>query len=205
MGNNFCGNCGAALKQGVKFCGKCGHAVPGVPVTGPNPAAPAGKSMSYRLMIPASYKKNLISIKGCTLIFSDSQILIAFFNQKLMNQHINEVRNEARDEGFFKRAAAVMSAGFSYSERYRTMLPDAILAESPDNFSILNNSVELVKFKHSRTSYNSDETTHTYPPELTIKCPGGKYNFSLNLSSDSGNLVRVLHELFPERYKGPKR
>ncbi|MFO7612917.1 MAG: zinc ribbon domain-containing protein [Clostridia bacterium] len=205
MGNNFCGNCGAALNQGAKFCGKCGSGVPGTPVAIPRTAVPAGEITSYRLMIPASYKKNLISMKGCSLIFSDSQIIIALVNQKLMNQHIAEVREGSRDAGFFKKASAVMSAGFSYSDKYKAMPPDVILAETPDNFSILNNSVEVIKFKHAQTRYNSDDTTHTYPPELTIKCPGGKYHFTLNLSFDSGNLVRTLRELFPESYKGPKR
>ncbi len=208
MANNFCTNCGSPLKAGAKFCGKCGTPSSGAsPANNGNPensGSPAN-TLSYRFMTPATYKKNLVVMKGCTLIFTDTRILVAFVDNNLMKQHMEQIRKEHEGEGFFKKAAASMSAGSSFVERYHTMSESEILSEAPNNFYIQNNNVERIRFKRSHTTYDSDNTAREYAPELKIKCPGEKYTFTFPNGLAQKAFINMLMALFPGSYKGPKR
>ena len=96
MANNFCGNCGEPLKPGANFCRQCGTKVSGE--TKPPAEEPRKQvSYSYKLAIPANYKKGLVSMKGCTIVFSETDMIIAMSDRKLMNEHIASVREGARD------------------------------------------------------------------------------------------------------------
>ena len=209
MSFNFCTNCGAKLNPEAKFCNKCGTSVAIVSntVVAPKPAQSQQLSavLAYRHIMPASYKKGLISQKGCTLIFSDDSIITAMVDKTMMQQHIAAVKESVKGEKLLKRTAAVMKAGYTFCDRYWKMAPNQILSENQNNFSIRNNTVERIKFTRSTVGYSYDDTTTNVPPSLLVKCPGSKFNYILNSGFDSKTLVSVLRSLFPGQYKGPKK
>ena len=207
MSNNFCTNCGGEITPGAKFCGKCGTLIEEITATATTQTVPAEpvSAYSYQFMLSANYKKGIILSKGCTVIFTDSDVLVALVDHNLMKQHIASVKEEAKGDGFFKKTAAVMKSGYTFSERYFTMSPDEILSEVQGNFSIRNNTVEQIKFKRGSISYGYDDTQTSNPPVLTIKCPGSKYGFTMDSALDSKAFIKTLQNLFPGSYKGPKK
>lgn len=209
MSSNFCTNCGAILNPGAKFCNKCGTSVStvsNVTVT-PEPAQSQQpqSGFAYRYIMPASYKKGLVSQKGCTVIFSDDAIYTIMVDNKMMQKHVASVKESVKGEKLLKRTAAIMKAGYTFSDRYWKMSPDQLLSENQNNFSIRNNNVERIKFTRSTVGYSYDDTTTNVPPSLLIKCPGSKFNYILGSGFDSKTLISVLRSLFPGQYKGPKK
>ena len=209
MSNVFCTNCGASINPGAKFCNKCGTpiaVIPGTTVTPrPVPTQQPQREFAYRYIMPASYKKGLVSQKGCTLIFSDDSIITAMVDNKMMNQHVAEVKESVKGEKLLKRTAAMMKSGNTFCDRYWKMTPDQILSEHQNNFSVRNNTVEKIKFTRSTVGYSYDDTTTNIPPSLLVKCPGGKFNYIMKSGFDSKTFVSVLRSLFPSQYKGPKK
>ena len=208
MSNNFCKNCGAALGATARFCNKCGTAIKEkpAPVEAANNVKPAlVMNAEYKFILPTSYKKNLVSMKGCSLVFSNTAIIAAMVDNKMMQTHIAAVKESVRGEKLLKRPAAVMKAGYTYSGKYWTMGIDEILAESPNNFLIRNNTVEQIKFRKGAVSSSYDDTTTNTPPTLIIKCPGSKHTFTIKAGFDSRVFIGVLRSLFPGQYKGPKK
>ncbi len=209
MSISFCTNCGAKLNPEAKFCNKCGTSVAIVPNTTATPKPTQSQQtpavFAYRHIMPASYKKGLISQKGCTLIFSDDSIITAMVDKTMMQQHLAAVKESVKGEKLLKRTAAVMKAGYTFCDRYWKLTPNQVLSENQNNFSIRNNTVEKIKFTRSTVGYSYDDTTTNIPPSLLVKCPGSKFNYILNSGFDSKTLVSVLRSLFPGQYKGPKK
>lgn len=214
MSNSFCTNCGNPINPGARFCGKCG--TPAAVVTSPASSVPPvakpapapdyrPASVGYRFVLPATYKKGMLSMKGCTLILSDNEIITAFVDNKLMQQHIAQVKESVKGEKLLKRTAAVMKSGYSFVDRYWNMTVKQIMDENPNNFLLSNNSVIQIKFQRGSVGYNYDDTTKNIPPSLSVKCSEGKYNYTMNSGFDSKTFVSVLSTLFSGRYKGPKR
>jgi len=225
MANSFCTNCGASLNPGSKFCGKCGSKIADQAVTpqapaaatqaapprtaapAPNPtaqSAPVSADVSYKYIIPAQYKKGLVSVKACTIIFTDAEVLVALVDNKIMQQHMQQVREDVKGEKFLKRAGAVMKAGYTFADRYWNMTRNQIMGESTGNFIIANNTVQQVKFSKGTTNHYTDETASTTPPSLVFKTIGGKFTFTFNFSVDTRTFLPMLQTVFFGRYKGPK-
>lgn len=208
MSNAFCSNCGAPLSPGAKFCGKCGTAVSQgkkIQSVSVNNKPSGSQIQDYIYILPAQYKKGMLSTKACSLIFTRNEVLVAMVDNKLMQQHIASVRETNKGEKFFKRAAAAMKAGYTFSDRYRTMQREEIVSECPGSFTIPCNTVQLARFSKGTTTNYSDDTTNTTPPSLALKTNGGKFVFTFNLSVDTKSFIPMLLDLFAGRYKGPKR
>lgn len=220
MANNFCTNCGAPLNPAAKFCGKCGTRIlPAAverqtqPQQKPSESAAAVQFESatavqpdnYKYIIPAQYKKGLLSQKPCSLVFSDTEVIVAMVDNNLMQQHMKNTKESVRGEKFLKRTAAVMKAGYTYSDKYWNMSRNQIIGEVSGNFIIANNTVQQARFsKGTMTSY-ADDTSSTTPPALVLKTVGGKFSFSFSTTPDTKTFLPMLMTTFPGRYKGPKR
>lgn len=204
MANNFCSNCGSKLNDGVKFCGSCG-----TPVVAPKTQLPPEQNTTssvVKLAVPANYKKGMLSQKGCTLVFTDSDLIVALTDKKLMNDHIATVRADTKGLGFVKRTAAIVKAGYSFSDRYYPMDFNAIISENADNFTLPYNTVQSLRYRRGTTNYGTDSTTtSTTPPSLLIKTTGGKLSFTFTTDYLSKDLIALLNAYFKGRYKGPKR
>lgn len=205
MSNNFCSNCGSPLNPGTKFCGECGARIITENSAAPTPDPAAGSTPAYKYIIPAQYKKGLLSTKACTLIFTDEEVIVALVDNKLMQKHLKDVRDSVKDEKFMKRTAAVMKAGYTFSNRYWELSRNSILGESNDNFVIVCNTVQTARFSKGSTTQYSDSTASTTPPALVFKTTGGKFIFSFNLSVDTKTFIPMLQIVFSGRYKGPKK
>ena len=204
MANNFCSNCGSALAPGANFCRNCGTKVKAVEAV-EKPVERPATATTTKLAVPANYKKGILSMKGCTMVFTDTELIVAMSDKRLMNEHIASVRSDSQDQGFFKKAAAVMTAGYSFSDRYYNMTPDAIRSETAENFTIPFNIVDSLRYRRSTTNYGVDNSTSTTPPSLVIKTNGGKLSFTFSSGYRERELIAFLNSKFPGRYKGPKR
>lgn len=203
MASKFCTNCGSALKMGAKFCGGCGNPVSVVNKT--NTTKQGGNALAYRFITSASCRKKFLISKSCTLIFTDTRILVAFVDKLIMNQHIEKIQNKHAGEGYFKRTAAAIGARSTFPQRYKSMSESEILSETVDNFYIQNNNITRIKFSKGYTTYDEDNTSHEHSPELKIKSPGERYSFRLHDGLDEKTFISVLRSLFPSSYKGPKK
>jgi uncharacterized Zn finger protein (UPF0148 family) len=205
MANNFCSNCGTKLADGAKFCRNCGTKV----TAAETPQTPVEKPRevnSTKLAVPANYKKGILSLKGCTLVFTESELIVAITDKKIMNEHIASVREESSGQGFFKKTAAVMKSGYTFTDRYYSLTPEAIKSETTENFTLPFNVIESLKYKRSVTNYGVDNTTSSStPPSLVIKTAGGKLSFTFSSGYRERELIALLNGIFPGRYKGPKR
>ena len=206
MANNFCSNCGTQLVEGAKFCRNCGTRIV-APVTPQKTVEKATASVrTTKLAVPANYKKGMLSLKGCTLVFTESELIVAITDKKIMNNHMASVREDVKGQGFLKKASAVMKAGYSFTDRYYDMSADDIKSESPDNFTLPFNSIVSLKYRRAVTNYGVDNTTtSSTPPSLVIKTTGGKLSFSFSSGYRERELIALLNGTFPGRYKGPKR
>jgi len=209
MNNKFCTNCGTQLNPAAKFCSKCGTPIESNPAASitqePHQPVQSPSAIPYSFIMPATYKKSIVSLKGCSLIFSDDVIMTAMIDNKMMKQHIADIKESVKGEKLLKRTAAVMKAGYTYPDKYWKMNPDQIMAETQNNFAIKNNTVQQIKFKKGDVVYSSDNTTTNTPPTITIKSTGGKYIYTMNSGFDSKSFISVLQSLFPGQYKGPKK
>jgi len=109
-----------------------------------------------------------------------------------------QARDQAKAEGkgFWGQWSDQLKASFSYTNRYLSMDPAAIIAETPGNFAIDNNSISEIKLK-SR-SLDQDSSRQEY--EIQIHSFAGKYEFRMD---DSNQLIELLKNAYPNRVKMP--
>ncbi len=208
MNNKFCTNCGALINPSAKFCGKCGSAIVAEQQnqTSQEPGASGeNNAEEYVYILPGQFKKGMISLRACTLLFTKTAVIVAMVDNKLMQEHISSIKEGNKGEKFFKRTAAVMKAGYTFTERYKTMPQSDVINEAPGNFIIPHSTVQVVRLSKGATTNYSDSTTTTTPPSLIFKTTAGKFTFTFNLSIDTKTFIPMLNSLYPGRYKGPKK
>ena len=89
------------------------------------------------------------SQKRFTMVVTDRRLIFAEFTSGKLKELTREAKEHARDEGkgALGRFGATMKVSAMAAEPYRTMAPDAALAENPDNFAIDRTDVRKVRFK----------------------------------------------------------
>jgi hypothetical protein len=122
-----------------------------------------------------------------------------------MNNHIANVKEQAKGTGFMKKTAAVMKAGYTFSERYYSMSASEVMSENHDNFRVSFNTIQSIRYKRGTVSYGADDMSSSSPPSMTMKTTTGKYVFTFSTTHMSKELIAYLNRTFPGRYKGPRR
>jgi hypothetical protein len=88
-----------------------------------------------------------------------------------------------------------LKATWGYSQRYFTMPPQTILAETPDNFGLYNNTISEVKVKLK----GDDERNMRYL-EVEFHSTVGKFEFHMDENNDFTNLLK---QVYGDRVKMP--
>ena len=118
-----------------------------------------------------------IKQKTYSLVITDRRLIFAYLTKEKITAMVNESRDAAKAEGkgFFGQWGAQLGTSFNYHEGYWQLAPEAVLAETPENFAIERGAFQGAKFKIGIVDEN-----HNTPDELIIKATSGKYKFNVN-------------------------
>ncbi len=133
-----------------------------------------------------------------TGVITAQQLIFAQMTSDMVKDAAMQARDQAKADGkgFWGQWSDQLKASFGYTKRYLTMDPAAIIAETPGNFAIDNNSISEIKLK---TKYLDQENTR-HEWEVQIHSFAGKYEFRMD---DNNDYVELLKRVYPDRVKMP--
>jgi hypothetical protein len=108
-------------------------------------------------------------------------------------QSIDQAKAEGK--GFFGQWSDQLKATWGYSQRYLSMPPQMILAETPGNFELYNSTISEIKVKLK----GNDERQMRYF-EVEFHSTNGKFEFHMDENSD---LTGLLKRVYGDRVKMP--
>ena len=221
----YCENCGTQLNPNAKFCGNCGAATNKTlvnpqqpaeqfypPTTSPpvtsssqpptqmQPSTPVTATNS-ELVIGAIILKRPKSLGRWDIytgVLTNQRLIFAQMTSEMMKAAVQQARDQAKAEGkgFFGQWADQLKGTYSFSQRYLSMQPSAVLAETPGNFSLDNNAINEIKLKEKLMRENQG----IYEFEVQIHSSAGKYEYIMDQNND---YVKLLKQVFGERVKTP--
>ena len=198
ISQKFCTQCGQLLEAGIRFCGNCGATVgpdTAPPLQAPESAgappppvqayaAPAPRSEEVTGIVPfVDYSTGFTSSESGLLIVTESRIIFARLPpafepvMKAEREKIREELKQAQGDGLGtssndeRRFYGGLNWVTGPWQRYASMSPDAIVAETPGNLSILFAEVGAAKFINAKGSSRSDS--------LDILAQGKKFEFTI--------------------------
>jgi hypothetical protein len=133
-----------------------------------------------------------------TGVITAQQLIFAQMTSDMVKDAAMQARDQAKADGkgFWGQWSDQLKASFGYTKKYLTMDPAAIIAETPGNFAIENNSISEIKLKIKYL--NQENTRHEW--EVQIHSFAGKYEFRMD---DNNDYVELLKRVYPERVKMP--
>jgi hypothetical protein len=133
-----------------------------------------------------------------TGVITGQRIIFAQMTQQMMNDAVKQSRDQAKAErkGFWGQWADQLRATFGYSQRYLSMQPDVIVAETPGNFYLNNDSIGEIKVKLK--SLDRENTRNEFSVEF--RSNAGKYEYHMDENSDSTDLLK---KVYGDRVKMP--
>jgi hypothetical protein len=132
-------------------------------------------------------------------VLTNQRFILAQMTGEMLKNAAMQAKEEAKanGKGFFGQWSEQLKASFGYARKYLSMQPDAIMAETPGNFAISNNSISEIKLKLKNIG-NQDMDRHEF--ELEIKSSGGKHEFRMDENND---YVKILKQVYQDRVKMP--
>jgi len=115
---------------------------------------------------------------------------------KAANQQSRD-KAKAEGKGFFGQWADQMKGVYGYSRRYLAMQPSAILAETPGNFALDNNSISEIKLKEKLIR---EDHQGIYELEVQIHSTAGKYEYTMD---QDDACIKLFKQVYGERVKTP--
>jgi len=126
-------------------------------------------------------RKGFLGMSATTfnLIVTPGRLVFASVSQQMMNDAVAAARQEAKGQGkgFLGRFAAQFAWMDQICRQYSTMPIDAILAQFPGSFCILNAQVRKVRLRDSRVDDDGTQSSQ----ELFIESAAGKFRFSSSM------------------------
>jgi hypothetical protein len=144
--------------------------------------------------------KNFGRWDSYTGVITIQQFIIAQMTSDMIKDAAMQARDQAKSDGkgFWGQWSEQLKASFGYTKRYLNMTPQAIIAETPGNFAIDNNTITEIKLK--RKHINNDYDSVRYEWEVEIHSLSGKYEFKMD---DNSEFVELLKKVYPDRTKTP--
>jgi hypothetical protein len=161
------------------------------PQTQPQPQAAASGSEAVVGVLLLRKPKSLGRWDTYTGVLTDRRVIFAQMTQQMVNTAIQESRDRAKAEGkgFWGQWADQLRASFGYTQRYLTMAPDAIAAETPGNFWLNHDTIGEVKVK--LRDLNRDNTRHEFAVEF--RSTQGNYEYHMDENSESTDLLKRIY------------
>ena len=127
------------------------------------------------------------------LILTPTRMVFVPVTAQEMRDAVREARDNAKAQGrgLLGQMAAQMAWTDVVCDRYRSMPVDALLAQHPDSFYILNNQVSRVRF---RETVRDDNATRDL--QMTVESAGGKQRFDAS-NVPGGKVQQRLKQALP--------
>jgi hypothetical protein len=205
---SFCGKCGKPGENGTKFCSNCGAPLLEMPPPPPpdtestlSPPTPIQESSGEAVVGTVVFRKSKSFGRYDTFtgVVTNRRFIFAQMTNQMVTQAIKDSQAQAKAEGkgFFGQWADQLKASFNYTQRYLTMQPDAILAETPGNYAYDNNSISEIKLK-LKNAYNDDQNRHVF--DIEVKSTMGTSELRVDENSD---FIKTLKTVYGEKVKMP--
>jgi hypothetical protein len=215
---NYCPNCGAPNQSpNAKFCGKCGASLTAAtqatqpayemppppeytqPGAQPAYAAPQGAERVFGVIL-LKKPKSLGRYDSFTCAITNQRMLFAQMTSQMLAEAASQARAQAKAEGkgFMGQWENQLRATFTFTQRYLTMEPAAILAETPGNFAVNNSTITEIKL--NLKNINKGQQTHQHEFEVDIATQEGHYIYRME---EHDEFVKMLKQVYGERVKTP--
>jgi hypothetical protein len=132
-----------------------------------------------------------------TGVVTNQRLIFAQMTSEMLKVAVQQSRDQAKAEGkgFFGQWSDQLKATFGYSKKYLTMPPQAILAETPCNFAIYNNTISDIKVK---LEHNQEGQVHDL--KIEIHSTTGKFEYHIDENSEA---IDLLKQVYGDRVKMP--
>jgi hypothetical protein len=126
-----------------------------------------------------------------TGVVTSQRLIFAQMTNEMLKTAVQQSRDQAKAEGkgFFGQWSEQLKATWGFSQRYLTMPPQTILAETTGNFELYNNTISEIKVKLKR-----DSEGHVHELEVEIHSTAGKYEFHIDENSDFTDLLKRVYD-----------
>ncbi|MEM2889250.1 MAG: zinc ribbon domain-containing protein [Candidatus Bathyarchaeia archaeon] len=133
-----------------------------------------------------------------TCVVTNLRLIFAQMTNEVVSQSSQAARDQAKAQGkgFWGQWGDQLKSSFTFSQRYLSMHPSAILAETPGNFAIDNNVISEIKLKEERDRGG----IYVRQMEVEIRTSMGKYEFRMD---EDENFINVLKQVYGQRVKMP--
>jgi hypothetical protein len=118
-----------------------------------------------------------------TGVVTTNRLIFAQMTSQMLTDAAQQSRDEAKAEGkgFFGQWADQLRATFGYTQKYLTMPPQAILAETPGNFALDNNSISRINV-HLKGAHHEHNQRREF--EIKFYSNTGTYEFRMDENSE---------------------
>lgn len=142
----------------------------------------------------ARIKTGLLKSEAWVLVVTDQRLLGARVTDELMKQVAEQARAQAKasGSGFFGQWGAQIKASFTLGQRYCTMTPEAILAETPGSWALGPGQVSSIKVERKSRGGSGDDSPDIDYLKITIETPDGKGSYETNDDDPSQREVQAL-------------
>ncbi|MBS7614640.1 zinc ribbon domain-containing protein [Candidatus Bathyarchaeota archaeon] len=133
-----------------------------------------------------------------TCVVTNLRMIFAQMTNEIVAQSSQAARDQAKAQGkgFWGQWGDQLKSSFTFSQRYLSMHPSAILAETPGNFAIDNNTISEIKLKEEKDRGG----IYVRQMEVEIHTPMGKYEFKMDKDE---NYINLLKQVYGQRVKMP--
>lgn len=144
-------------------------------------------------------QKSLGRYDSYTGVVTNHRMIFAQLTGDMMKQVATSARDQAKAEGkgFWGQWGDQLKTSFNYGQKYYSMQPSAILAETPGNFAFDNSTISEIKLKEER---DNDRGMHVYEMKVEIHHSSGKYEIRMDQDS---NFINLLKQVYGQRVKTP--
>jgi hypothetical protein len=131
-------------------------------------------------------------------VLTPQRLIFAQLTSEMLNAAALQAKEKAKAEGkgFFGQWAQQIKGASNYADRFLTMHPQAILAETLGNFELSNNIISQIKV-HVK---GDNENTNRQYFEIEIQSTAGKYKYHMDENSAYTDLLK---RVFGDRVKMP--
>ena len=205
-----CNACGTPISDTTKFCGGCGAPVgasfrPAEEVArdaaGAAPALPQGGEQIIGVIGNARKMKMLgVSWDTYALVVTDRRMILAQLTADMLNAAYKEAaeRAKADGKGFLELSTHQMTVAFQYCQKYDTMPPEFVLAETKGNRAIENLRISAVNLKEKPTHKGSMEYQEFI---MTVQSADGKFEFHIG---EDDRFINILKAAYGDRVHMPQ-
>lgn len=132
-------------------------------------------------------------------VVTNYRMIFALMTNEMVNQSVMAARDQAKAEGkgFWGQWGNQLKTAFTYGQKYYSMQPSAILAETPGNFAFDNNAIREIKLKEDRSR---GEGLYVHEMKMEIHSSSGNYEYRMDQNE---NYTKLLKQVYGERVKTP--